>query len=79
MLGAMDATTTARVDGQLPRWNLSRVYPGLESDEFRAAFERVTAGIAELRAEFDRQAIRRGDDARVDFGVAATFDALLAR
>ena len=79
MLGAMDATTTVRVDGQLPRWNLSRVYPGLESDEFRAAFERVTAGIAELRAEFDRQAIRRGDDARVDSGVAATFDALLAR
>lgn len=79
MLGAMDATTTARVDGQLPRWDLSRVYPGLESDEFRAAFERVTAGIAELRAEFDRQAIRRGDDARVDSGVAATFDALLAR
>ena len=79
MLGAMDATTTARADGQLPRWDLSRVYPGLESDEFRAAFERVTAGIAELRAEFDRRAIRRGDDARVDSGVAATFDALLAR
>jgi pepF/M3 family oligoendopeptidase len=63
----------------LPRWDMSRIYPGLESDAFRAAFDRVTSGIAALRVQCDREAIRRRDDAPVDAEVTATFEALLAR
>ena len=69
-------STTA---SSLPHWDMSRIYPSLDSDGFRAAFERVMAGIAALRAEFDREGIRRRDDPRVDAEVAATFEALLER
>src|SRR5262245_63340833 len=62
-----------------PRWDMSRIYPGLESGEFRDAFERVIAGIAELRAQFDHHAVRRRDDPRVDDGAIAAFEALLGR
>jgi pepF/M3 family oligoendopeptidase len=63
----------------LPHWDMSRVYPALESDAFRSAFEHVTSGIAALRAEFDGQGIRRRDDPRVDAQTAATFEALMRR
>ena len=63
----------------LPHWDMSRIYPALDSDAFRAAFESVTSGITALRAQFDREGIRRRDDPRVDAEVAATFEALLER
>ena len=63
----------------LPHWDMSRIYPSLESDAFGAAFERVIAGIAALRAQFDRDAIRRRDDPRVTAEVAATFESLMKR
>lgn len=62
-----------------PRWDMSRIYPSLEGAAFGAAFERVIAGIGALRAQFDRDAIRRRDEPRVDAEVAATFESLLTR
>jgi pepF/M3 family oligoendopeptidase len=61
----------------LPRWDMSRVYPSLDSDAFRAAFAGVIAGISDLRAAFDGAGIRRRDDPSVDAAVAATFETLM--
>jgi len=36
--------------GLLPHWDLSNVYPGLESEQFRAAIEILKGQIAELEA-----------------------------
>jgi len=62
-----------------PRWDMTAVYPSLDSEEFRAAFARAVDGIAELRAEFDRRGIRGGDGARVDSETVAAFDAIVPR
>jgi oligoendopeptidase F len=63
----------------LPRWDMSRIYPSLESEAFGAAFAGVLDGIADLRAEFDRAGIRRRDDARVDARTTAVFEGLMDR
>jgi len=65
------ATTT------LPRWDMSRIYPALESDAFRAAFEGVVARIGALRAEYDRLGVRARPGAAIDARLAADFDALV--
>jgi pepF/M3 family oligoendopeptidase len=70
MSGALD---------RLPRWDMAPIFPSLESDAFGAAFERVVAGIAALRAEYDRLGIRKRDDGAVAADVAAAFDDLLRR
>ena len=63
----------------LPRWDMSRIYPSLESEAFGTAFAGVLGGIADLRAEFDRAGIRRRDDARVDARMTAVFEELMDR
>ena len=60
----------------LPRWDMSRLYAGLDSEAFQAAFAHLLSGIAALRAAYDRAGIRKRDDAKVDDETAATFDAL---
>jgi len=62
----------------LPRWDMSRVFSSLESDEFRAAFAGVVAGIAELRARYDRAGIRKCDAARDPAAIAA-FEEVVGR
>jgi oligoendopeptidase F len=63
----------------LPHWDLSRIYPGLDSEAFRAAFDRVVADTAALRAQYDEAGIRRRDDARVDAATVAAFEAVATK
>jgi pepF/M3 family oligoendopeptidase len=64
----------ATMTSPLPHWDMSRVYPGLQTDVFRAAFERVLAGIAALRALSDRLGIRAQAPAPVDASTVAAFE-----
>lgn len=41
----------------LPRWDMTPVYPGLDSPEFAAAFAAVRDAVATLGAEFDAEGI----------------------
>ena len=59
----------------LPHWDMSPVFPSLDSEAFRAAFEGVIREIADLRADYDRLGIRQGGPA-LD---TAAFEALLRR
>src|SRR5512143_3645771 len=43
----------------LPHWDMTVIYPGLESPEFQQAFDSAIANIAELEALFDKHEVRR--------------------
>src|SRR5438552_3454284 len=78
-MSARTVTATGTVETTLPRWDMSRIYPALDSDAFRAAFDAVLARIDALRAEYDRLGIRARPGATIDAGLASDFDALVAR
>src|SRR5918994_643198 len=55
-----DTAATAVETAELPRWDLSALFPGLESPEFAEGFDRLRTGIDHLTDLFD------------DVGIAAT-------
>lgn len=62
-----------RLEDVAPRWDVTVLYPSLESDEFAAAFARTISAIKDLVARFDRDGIARVETA------SATDSALIAR
>ncbi|CAA9577209.1 MAG: Oligoendopeptidase F [uncultured Thermomicrobiales bacterium] len=63
-------TTTA-----LPRWDMTVVYPGVDSPEFAAALEGLLADLAALEALFDGHGVRRdGAPADLDAAAVASFE-----
>jgi pepF/M3 family oligoendopeptidase len=48
------------MDGTLPRWDISSVFPGLASREFAAAHEAFGASVARLQALYDERGVRTG-------------------
>src|SRR5687767_10064955 len=59
----------------LPRWDVSGIYPSLDSAAFRAAFDSLVARVTTLRAEFDRLGVR-AQSSRPDVDVPE-FEALV--
>ncbi|MGZ4784269.1 MAG: M3 family oligoendopeptidase [Acidimicrobiales bacterium] len=73
------ADTTLTSPGPLPHWDVSGVYPSLESRELAVAHEGVVADLARLVALYDRHDVRAGeprDGGPTDADVAA-FDEVL--
>ncbi len=35
-------------NGKLPHWDMTAVYPGLDSPEFEASFAEIAQGVSEL-------------------------------
>lgn len=53
-------SASATVEMQkIPRWDLSSIYPGLDSPQYREDFARYERWLGELEAEFDRLEVRR--------------------
>lgn len=48
---------------RLPHWDLTNVYPGLESSEFAAAIAEIQALIADVKAYLERMAVATDSDA----------------
>jgi pepF/M3 family oligoendopeptidase len=67
-------TTTA-----LPHWDLTPIYPGLDSPEFKSAFQSVVQSIDELVVLFDRHTIMQRDPAPLDDGTTAAFEEVMNR
>ena len=44
---------------RLPHWDMSRIFPSLESDAFDAAFRGVVEDVKELVQLYDRHDVRR--------------------
>lgn len=55
----MSTSPAAAVTEELPRWDLSDLYPGFDSDEYRSDFARLGQLLDELQAHFDAHSIRR--------------------
>lgn len=63
----------------LPHWDLTNVYPSLESPEFEDGFARVVAQINALAEFFDAHHIAQTDNATTDAAVRQTLDDVITR
>ena len=48
----------------LPQWDMTVVYPGLDSPEFAAGFAALRQGVSDLGELFDRAGIGKTESAR---------------
>jgi pepF/M3 family oligoendopeptidase len=55
----MEATAMSNENGQLPHWDMTVVYPGLDSPEFEAGLQATTEAVTDLIAYFDEKSINR--------------------
>ena len=58
----------------LPRWDMSVVFPGLESDAFEQGYQEVVDAIDRLAERFDRESIGAWEHADIDDATVQTFD-----
>ena len=63
----------------LPRWDMSAVYPSLDSPEFTAEFNRAVGGIHELAALFQTHRVRRRESPAVDGDFVRAFEEVTNR
>ncbi|RYG65040.1 oligoendopeptidase F, partial [bacterium] len=61
----------------LPNWDMTPIFPSLESPEFSAAFDASLAQISELTNKFDEFGIRRRDLPTVDEVLVGQFETIL--
>lgn len=61
----------------LPHWDLTNVFPSLESPEFEQGFAAVGARVNALAEMFDAQRVERIENAVTDAETARAFDAVL--
>ncbi|MDW8207673.1 MAG: M3 family oligoendopeptidase [Chloroherpetonaceae bacterium] len=61
-------------DASLPRWDMTAIFPSLESAEFVQAFDGVVREIGALADLFDRHHVRRRDDGGVDASFVAAYE-----
>ena len=64
---------------ELPRWDLTVLYPGLDTPEFSAGFDSLIGDIERLGEDFDRLAIGASEAQPLDAALLATFDLCLSR
>ena len=80
-----DTTTAATAPGAdeaLPRWDLSHLFPGIESAAFDAAFDALGRSLADLKSLFDARGVAslgESGDAPVDAETARTYDEVTGR
>jgi pepF/M3 family oligoendopeptidase len=67
------------MENSLPRWELSGIFPSLESAEFGNELEAVTKEIASLSELFTRHDVRRREDAAVNPDFVRAFDLVTGR
>lgn len=60
----------------LPTWDMTVLYPDLDSPEFEAGFQAVIDSIEKLQSYFDKHQINRVDPKPMDVETVAVFDGL---
>ncbi|MGN6693442.1 MAG: M3 family oligoendopeptidase [Aquihabitans sp.] len=74
----MTATETSpAADAELPHWDLTPFFPGLDSREFLGRNEEVASEIGRLQRRFDELGVRGGERLEVDDAVVATTDEVI--
>jgi oligoendopeptidase F len=64
-------------NGKLPHWDMTVIYPGLESAEFNDAFQTVMNSITELGDLIDKHKINRVDQLSINDDTVAIFEMLI--
>ena len=64
-------------NSQLPHWDLTPVFPSLDSPKFEGEFSSVTPGIEAMATRFERLGVRRRAQSDVDAAFAASVDEVL--
>ncbi|HMA36359.1 MAG TPA: M3 family oligoendopeptidase [Chloroflexia bacterium] len=70
---------TSTVAAALPHWDLSGVYPGLQSPEFTAGFQEIIAEIDRLVALFDTQEVGQQPPTPLDGAGVTAFETVVTR
>ena len=70
---------TGHTETKLPHWDMTVVYPGLDSPEFEQGFAAVRDEIVALGEVFDRLGIAKRDAAALDAATVAAFDEAIGR
>jgi len=65
--------------GTLPRWDMSVVYPGLDSPEFEQGMNANVASIDDLVNLFDRHGVERNEQAMLDEATIAAVEEVIER
>src|SRR5688500_64677 len=63
----------------LPRWDMTGVFPSLDSPEFRAEMDSVIREIQDLAALFEERGVRRRAEPRTDSAFVAAFEEVTGR
>lgn len=63
----------------LPHWNLSQIFPALDSPEFAAAFAQALAEIGALEQLFEERGIDRRDGPQISGTTIDTFETVIGR
>ena len=71
--------TDTKVDTRLPHWDMTTVFPSLDSDEFASAYAALLEAIDGVVAVADAKGVRKTDDLDVDDETVATFEDVLTR
>jgi pepF/M3 family oligoendopeptidase len=71
--------STEPIAPPLPRWDVSTIFPSLDSPEFAAAFEALGREIEALVPHFDELGVRRTDGIQITPELAGRFDQLTNR
>ena len=58
----------------LPHWDMTSIYPSLESPEFSNAFEKSIQDISNLGILFEKHQVRRRENSTVDSAFVAAFE-----
>jgi pepF/M3 family oligoendopeptidase len=72
-----DTTMTAVETNELPRWDLSALYPGLDTPEFAEGFDHLLRGIDHLSDLFDDVGITATSVSRSETAPVADFERVL--
>src|SRR5687767_15115643 len=72
-----DAPATAAETNELPRWDLSALFPSLDSPEFAESFDRLMRGIDQLADLFDDVGITATSVSRAEPAPATDFERVL--
>lgn len=67
------------VEPSLPLWDMTTIFPSLESDEFTSAFEDAIRDLELLTARFDARGIRRRDRFDVDDAFLEDYEEITGR
>jgi oligoendopeptidase F len=63
---------------QLPHWDVSSIYPSLQSDEFNAEYQALLDGIGDLERSMERFHVAVRPDPAVDDETIRAFEAIIA-